>query len=137
MAEHYASIVAKWPNIILLVLIVPIANYAYDFFGRENDVNKLFTLYAMKTPYGHTQLDVHLIYCIYEIIVAITLCTSLIQFVSMFIAPLFYIDAFCVDCNKIFDNLDDILTNRRLPNSSTLIDQIICSLIQIQFKIIE
>lgn len=119
--EHYAYLVGKWPPILLATtfvgsLTLAVVGYlTHDLYVGAVDVTQWYHLYILQTPYNRGTIHGYIVSYIHETVTVTCLAVNLSSYLSIFIAPILFLEAFCVNLLENITQLD-ALNVQRLPN---------------------
>lgn len=143
-SERYANLLAKWPPILssatflMSLTLAAIGYLAHDLYVGAFDVSRWYKLYVMQTPYDRQTIRGYVISYIHESVTVICLTVNIAINLSIFIAPIFYVEAFCVDLLENFTHLDKLkIRISRSDEQSTATAQLIGDCVEFHNAIIE
>lgn len=110
--ERYAHLVAKWPpifspaSITIPLILATAVNLARDLYFGEIDSRQWYKLYRL--PFNRETIHGYIVTFIYEIISVSCVCVNYAINLSVFVGPILYLEAFCVDISTHFQKFDEL-----------------------------
>lgn len=109
---------------------------AHDLYVGAIDVSKWYKLYMMQTPYDRQTIRGYAISYIHETVTVTCLAINLSINLSIFIGPILYLKAFCVDLLNTLTQLNDVRRPSSV-NKNTCNAQVIGDFVEFHKDIVE